>query len=108
RRVTVQGVVAPTAGIIHVTAPAAGRVEALEVHEGEAVTEGRLLYRLALDSVTGAGETQAQLKRLITVQRRELEDEIARQHAIAGKHRAELAMRLADLRREVEQIDHQI
>jgi hypothetical protein len=101
-RVTVQGVVAPTAGVIRVTAPAAGRVEALEVREGEIVNEGQLLYRLALDSMTPVGPTQAQIERLMTVQRRELEDEIARQRDIAGKHKAELATRLTDLRREAE------
>ena len=100
--------IAPTAGVIRVTAPVTGRVEALGVHEGETVAKGRLLYRLALDSVTGAGATQAQVKRLMAAQRSELEDEIARQRHIAGKHKAELITRLADLGREVEQIDRQI
>jgi membrane fusion protein len=108
RRVTVQGVVAPTAGVIRVTAPVAGRVETLDVREGEAVTKGQLLYRLALDSVTSAGATQTQIKQLMTAQRGELKAETARQQAIAAKHKAELAVRLADLSREIGQIDRQV
>jgi hypothetical protein len=46
-------VVAPTAGVIRVTAPAAGRVEALEVREGEIDGENRLPDRAQATSVSG-------------------------------------------------------
>lgn len=107
RRVDVQGVLASSAGTIRVAAPAAGRLEVLAAAEGAAVTRGQVLYELALDSVTGAGQTQEQIAGLLRAQRAELVAELGRQEELAAKRKDGLAVKLSDLAREIAQIDRQ-
>ena len=61
RRVDMNGVVLPSAGLIAISSPAAGWIEDLRVREGEVVEKGAWLYTLDLDTSTKDGHTQQQI-----------------------------------------------
>lgn len=61
RRVDMEGTVLPSTGVIAISAPSAGRIEALAVEEGEAVKKGAPLYTLNVDTATKDGDTQQRI-----------------------------------------------
>ena len=55
RRVDLEGAAPPDSGLIAISAPAGGWIEALAVREGAAVDKGAPLYTLDVDSATKGG-----------------------------------------------------
>ena len=69
RRVELHGVVLPSTGLVHVTSPVAGWVEALNVRDGDSIAGGTPLYTLNTDTATRNGDTQQQILRSLAAQR---------------------------------------
>ncbi len=79
RRVTVNGVLMPAAGLIRVHTPQAGVVLEKRVQDGQQVAKGDLLYVLSSDRAgDGARELQADIARQVVERQRSLQQEIAR------------------------------
>lgn len=108
RRVRLGGTVTPTAGIVRVFAPNAGRVVSLNAVEGGVVRQGQSLYTIASDSVTALGETYAAVAQELHKQRVELASEITRNEALAKVEKAGLFEQEQGLLREIEQIKAQL
>jgi membrane fusion protein len=94
RRVNAQGVLLPEAGLIAVTAQAAGRIAGLAAHEGEAVRRGQLLYVIDLDAVSAGGPTRQGVIAALQQQLAALRRERALRIAIAGTDKQALAVQL--------------
>lgn len=108
RRVRVSGTVMPSAGIVRVSAPQAGRVTELAVADGAAVRRGDPLYTLGLDSVTSMGETEVAVAAQLRLQRAELAAEIDRRGTLDRIEKAQLQDQEQALLHEIAQIDTQI
>src|SRR5262245_16867271 len=61
RRVDMEGAVLPSTGVIAISAPSPGLIEALAVQEGEAVKKGDPLYTVNVDTVTKDGGVQQRI-----------------------------------------------
>jgi membrane fusion protein len=108
RRVRVAGTVTPSAGVVRVFAPQAGRVIDMATIEGASVIEGDLLYTLGLDSITALGETEAAVITQLRVQRDELLAEIDRRGRLDAIEKTELLDQERALLREIAEADKQI
>lgn len=108
RRVRVSGIVVPSAGVVRVFAPQAGRVANISVADGVTVHQGDPLYTISLDSITALGETEAGVGTQLRSQRSELVAEIEHRGSLSQIEKGQLRDQETSLRREIEQIDIQI
>lgn len=107
RRVRLTGVVTPSAGIVRVFAPNAGRVTSLNVVDGSEVRQGQSLYTITSDSTTSLGDTQATAALLLRKQLSELAAEIVRQQDLDRIEKAGLTREEQGLLREMDQVQVQ-
>lgn len=108
RRVELHGVVLPSKGLVQVASPAAGWVEALNVHDGENVTSGTRLYTLNTDTTTRNGDTQQQILRSLAAQRSVVLFQINRETQITDQQDAELRRKIDNLAAQIQQMNVQI
>lgn len=108
RRVRVEGVVMPSAGITRLLAPDSGWISKQWVKEGEAVRQGQPLYLLRLDNMTSAGSTGERIIALLRDKRIILEDKVERQEALNKEKKAALEAVRDDIVAEGKQINSQI
>lgn len=108
RRVDMEGTVLPSAGLIAMSSPSLGRIEALSVREGEAVEKGALLYTLYLDTATEDGGTQQQIIKTQTAAREMLTQEVDRKARMSEETRRQLQQKIENLKLQIEQIGGQI
>ena len=108
RRVELHGVVLPSTGLVQVASPAAGWVEALNVHDGDSVASGTRLYTLNTDTATRNGDTQQQILRSLAAQRSMLLFQINRETQITDQQDAELRHKIENLAAQIQQMDVQI
>jgi len=108
RRMRASGTVVPSAGIVRVFAPQAGRVTELAVAENASVRRGDPLYTFSLDSVTSMGETEVAVAAQLRLQRTELAAEIERRGALDRIEKAQLQDQEQALLHEIAQIDTQV
>ncbi|MDR4306830.1 HlyD family efflux transporter periplasmic adaptor subunit [Chelatococcus sambhunathii] len=108
QRARVQGVLAPSGGLIKLAAPQQARILSLKVADGDRVAKGQPLYLLDLDRQTELGGASETVLSALKSQREELQNELLRR-TVADKERQEaLKVKLADLAREIAQVDRQI
>jgi membrane fusion protein len=108
RRVDMEGAVLPSAGLVAISSPSPGWIEALDVHEGEAVEEGDLLCTLDLDTSTKDGKTQQQIINAQTATREMLNQEIDRKTRMSEETRKQLLQKIENLKVQIEQLGGQI
>lgn len=108
RRVDLHGVMLPSAGLIPVSSPAAGWVQALNVEDGQVVTSGAPLYALNTDTSTKNGSTQQQILQALAVQRGLLVAQIAAKVRLREQQDAELQRKIENLMAQIQQKGAQI
>jgi membrane fusion protein len=108
RRVDMQGVVLPSAGLIMISAPSAGWIEELAVREGEIVDKGAALYTLDLDTATKSGSTQQAIIKVLTGERAMLVQEIDRKIQISDETKRKLEQKVQNLAVQSEHLDDQL
>ena len=108
QRARVQGVLAPSSGLIKLAAPQEARILSLKVSDGDRVEKGQPLYVLDLDRQTELGAASETVLQALKVQREELQKELLRR-SVSDKERKEaLNVKLGDLSKETGQVDRQI
>jgi membrane fusion protein len=107
RRVDMEGAVLPSAGLITISAPTSGWIEALAVREGEVVKKGSLLYTLDLDTATKGGSTQQMIINVLTAERAMLSQEIDRKTRISEETQRELQQKTENLQAQIDQLGEQ-
>jgi len=105
RRVELRGVVLPSTGLVQVTSPAAGWVEALNVRDGDTVATGAPLYTLNTDTATRSGDTQQQILRSLAEQRSMLQLQIERKTRIKDQQDAELRQKIENVAAQIQQMN---
>jgi membrane fusion protein len=108
RRVDMEGTVLPSAGLIAMSSPSPGSIEALAVREGEAVEKGARLYTLNLDTATEDGGTQQQIIKTQTAAREMLIQEIDRKTRMSEETRKQLRQKIENLKVQIDQLGGQI
>jgi len=108
RRVDMNGVVLPSAGLIAISSPAAGWIEDLRMSEGEAVEKGAWLYTLDLDTSTKDGHTQQQIINTETATREMLTQEIDRKTRMSEETKKQLQQKIENLKVQIDQLGGQI
>jgi membrane fusion protein len=108
RRVDMEGTVLPSAGLMAITSPAPGWIEALAVREGVAVEKGTLLYTLDLDTATKDGSTQQQLINAQTAAREMLTQQIGRKTRMSEEMQRELRQKIENLKMQIDQLGGQV
>jgi membrane fusion protein len=108
RRVDMEGTVLPSAGLIAVSSPSPGRIEALAVREGEAVERGARLYTLDLETATEDGGTQQQIIKTQTAAREMLIQEIDRKTQMSEETQKQLRQKIENLKVQIDQLGGQI
>ena len=109
RSETATGSVVPTNGILKVLPQRAGRVEAVNVREGQFVRRGTTLARIRVEETdrSGAG-TQTGILSAIDVQQRGLAEQRGLTRSAAIAEQSEFKAQLKGLRQEIQNIDTQI
>ncbi|WCM21802.1 HlyD family secretion protein [Paraburkholderia bryophila] len=109
RRVTVEGVLTPDAGLVKLYARQPGVVLRKLVTEGHHVTRGQMLYTISTDLQSAvAGDTQAALIDQARLRKASLQLEIAKTRQLHSDERDTLRARIASLRIQLAGIDDQI
>jgi membrane fusion protein len=108
RRVDMEGTVLPSAGLIAISSPSAGRIGDLAVREGETVAKGTLLYALDLDTATKDGSTQQQIITAQTATQEMLVKQIDRRLRMSDETQKELRQKIENLKLQIEQLIGQI
>ena len=109
RRVTVNGVLMPAAGLIRVYTSQAGVVAQKRVQDGQTVKKGQLLYVLSSDRQgDGARELQADIARQVGERKRSLEAELQSAQRLQSDELSSLQRRADALRGEAQAIAGQI
>jgi membrane fusion protein len=108
RRVDLDGVVLPRSGLISISAPNAGWIDQLTVHEGESVSQGAVLYTIDVDTSIKHGGTQQVIIDALTVQRTMLADEIERRKTMAALTEQQLRQKTENLKAQLNQLGDQI
>ncbi len=105
RKAHVSGVLVPDLGLIRLVTPEAATVVKNHVREGQRVKSGDVLFELSVDRATLAGDTQAAVQQSLADRERSLQGTLRQQAQLLQTQRAGLERRVADMRRELAQID---
>jgi membrane fusion protein len=108
RKARVGGVLMPADGLIDVAAGSAGRVAEVRVREGQTVSAGTVLFVLAVDRASGAGETGARVAEQIEARRAALQAERALRESQIRLQQQAVASRVAALDAEIRKLDDEI
>lgn len=105
RKAHVSGVLVPDVGLIRLLPPEAATVVATHAREGQTVRQGDVLFELSVDRATLAGDTQAAVQQSLAERERSLQASLRQQEQLLQAQRTGLDRRLADMRRELAQIE---
>src|SRR5271155_3235741 len=108
RRVDLEGAVLPDSGLITISAPAAGWIQALTVREGTVVEKGAPLYTLDVDTATKGGSTQQLVMNALAAERRLLTQQIDHQTRASQETREALRQKIDNLQQQIGQLTGQI
>jgi membrane fusion protein len=108
RRVDLQGAVLPDTGLITISAPSSGWIEALAVKEGELVEQGALLYTLDVDTATKGGGVQQLIANVLTGERNMLTEQINRKTQMSEEIQQQLQQKIQNLNGQIDQLGEQI
>lgn len=105
RKASVAGVLVPDRGVIRIVPSASGTVVERRVVEGQTVRAGDVLFVIALERSTLAGDAQAQVQRSLQERERSLKEAAAQQGLLSETQRLAIERRLQALERESAQAD---
>ncbi len=105
RKAHVSGVLVPDLGLIRLVPPEAATVLVNHAREGQRVKRGDVLFELSVDRATLAGDTQAAVQQSLAERERSLQASLRQQGQLLQAQRTGLDRRLADMRRELTQIE---
>lgn len=109
RRERVEGYLEPDQGAARVSAPQAAVVSELMVKEGEEIAPGQPIARLSQERTTGAGVNASALVRQQLQERlASLESERAQAQMLGAEQAAQLAKRVDDLKKQLDQADAEV
>jgi membrane fusion protein len=108
RRVDMEGTVLPTIGLVVISSPSPGWIEALAAREGEIIEKGAPLYTLDLDTATKDGRTQQQIIQVQRVEREALTQQIDRKTRMSEETQRELRQKIENLKVQIDQLGEQI
>lgn len=108
RRVDMEGTVLPTIGLVVISSPSPGWIEALAAREGEIIEKGAPLYTLDLDTATKDGRTQQQIIHVQRVEREALTQQIDRKTRMSEETQRELRQKIENLKVQIDQLGEQI
>ena len=108
RRVDMEGTVLPNTGVIAITVPSPGRIEALAVQEGDTVKKGAPLYTMDIDTVTKDGGIQQRIIDTQTRERDTLTQEIGRKLRMNEETEAQLRQKIEATKLQINQVAAQI
>jgi membrane fusion protein len=108
RRVDMEGTVLPNTGVIAITVPSPGRIEALAVQEGDAVKKGAPLYTMDIDTVTKDGGIQQRIIDTQTRERDTLTQEIGRKLRMNEETQAQLRQKIEATKLQINEVAAQI
>jgi membrane fusion protein len=108
RRVDMEGTVLPTIGLVVISSPSPGWIEALAAREGEIIEKGAPLYTLDLDTATKDGRTQQQIIHVQRVEREALTQQIDRKTRMSEETQRELRQKIENLKVQIDQLGGQI
>jgi membrane fusion protein len=108
RRVDMEGTVLPAVGLVVISSPSPGWIEALAAREGEIIEKGAPLYTLDLDTATKDGRTQQQIIHVQRVEREALTQQIDRKTRMSEETQRELRQKIENLKVQIDQLGEQI
>ena len=109
RKDTVNGYLTPSAGTAKVFAPREGVIEDVYVKEGQQVTQGQPLLRVATDQLSGGGEdVNAVTLGLLTSRRDSLSGQIAAEEQRMSSEQQRLNASLDNLKNEASLLQNQM
>jgi membrane fusion protein len=108
RKAHVIGYLAPDRGVIRLVPPASGIVAERRAIEGQSVHVGDVLFVLAIDRPTIDGDTQTVIRQSLVARQRSLQDASRDQAQLLAQQRSSIEQRIADMEREVKQLDEEI
>jgi membrane fusion protein len=108
RRVDMEGTVLPTTGLVVISSPSPGWIEALAAREGELIEKGAPLYTLDLDTATKDGRTQQQIIHVQRVAREALTQQIDRKTRMSEETQRELRQKIENLKVQIDQLGGQV
>ncbi len=109
RRERVEGYLEPDQGAARVSAPQAAVVSELMVKEGEEIAPGQPIARLSQERTTGTGVNASALVRQQLQERlASLESERAQAQMLGAEQAAQLAKRVDDLKKQLDQADAEV
>jgi membrane fusion protein len=108
RRVDMEGTVLPNTGVIAISVPSPGRIEARAAQEGDAVKKGAPLYTMDVDIVTKDGGIQQRIIDAQTGERDMLAQEIERKTRINEATEKELQQKIEATKLQINQLAVQI
>lgn len=109
RREAVSGQLVPSTGLLTLTAPAAGTVARLAVHDGQTVHRGDVVAELSTDQDSVMlGQTHVVVSEALNAQWQRLQSDLDNQVALSEQQRDALQAKLALLRSQVAQFRGQL
>lgn len=105
RKAHVSGYLVPDRGVLRLVPAQAGIVAQSQAVEGRAVRRGDVLFVLAVDQPSLAGDTQAAVQHSLAERRRSLQDTARQAAQLRQAQLAGIDRQIADLRRELSQMD---
>ncbi len=108
RKATALGVLVPDRGLIRLVPSAPGVVLQRQVHEGQVVQAGDVLFVLALERPLFGGDVQARIQRSLDERKRSLQTSARQQQALADSQQTTLDRRLQALALELAQLDSEV
>lgn len=108
RKETVSGIVMPDKSLLRITAPQAGSLSRVLVHEGQIVREGDALYVISSERTTAQGQTQATINDSVHRQIGRLQDELSRHERQAGAQLRESKEQIKSLHARLEHLDAEL
>lgn len=109
RRETVSGELVPSAGLLNVTAPSAGTITRLHVHDGQTVKAGDVLLELSSDQDSAAlGDTHALVGQQLDAQRAGLQADLHNQQQLTQQQAEALRAKVVLLHEQLTQIGGQL
>ena len=107
RKARIPGILVPTAGLLQVSAPAAGAVLERRVAEGEFVQSGQVLFVIGTDRMGAQGDTSVLVALALKQRRQTLEVERGVREEQARQRQQSLGDRLRALDREAAQAENE-
>ena len=98
------GTVLPTTGLITISAPTSGWIEALAVQEGELVEQGAPLYTVDVDTATKGGSVQQLIANVLIAQREMLTEQIDRRTRMSEETQKQLRQKIGNLDAQIDQL----